>query len=181
LRPAGVFAVRARTIEHIPANAQELAGRSCQMEGVLNYLPISDRLGTAGQPTVEQFAAIRAAGYQVVINLAMPNSTNALPNESELVGAQGMAYLHIPVVWESPTAEDFERFLAVMDQNRERKVLVHCALNMRVSCFVYLYRVLRLGTPAEAAWQDVLTIWEPDGVWQRFVDDRLRDAHERAD
>lgn len=138
-----------------------------------SYLAISPTLGTAGQPTTEQLAAIRAAGYEVVVNLAVPESPNALPNEEELVTAQGMAYVHIPVVWEAPTAEDLDRFFAVMDRNRGRRVFVHCALNMRVSCFVFLYRVLRLGVPAEAAWQDVLAIWEPNPVWQQFVDDAL--------
>jgi protein tyrosine phosphatase (PTP) superfamily phosphohydrolase (DUF442 family) len=147
---------------------------------ITNYLPISDTLGTAGQPTAYQFAAIRAAGYEVVINLALSTSTNALLNEGDLVAAQGMAYVHIPVVWESPTATDLERFFAAMAQHRGRKVFVHCALNMRVSCFVFLYRVLRLGVPAETAWLDVLAIWEPDEVWQRFVDemwDLLRRNH----
>jgi protein tyrosine phosphatase (PTP) superfamily phosphohydrolase (DUF442 family) len=138
---------------------------------ITNYLAISDKLGTAGQPTAEQFAAIQAAGYEIVINLAMPDSTNALPNENELVTAEGMDYVHIPVVWESPTVEDLERFFAVMDQNQDRKVFVHCVLNMRVSCFVFLYRALRLGIPVEEAWQDVLAIWEPNEVWQRFVDE----------
>jgi hypothetical protein len=61
----------------------------------------------------------------------------------------------------------------VLDENRERKVLVHCALNMRVSCFVFLYRVLRLGVEPEVAWADVLAIWQPNEVWQRFVDAML--------
>jgi len=146
------------------------------MEQILNYLSISDALGTAGQPAAEQFAAIRAAGYEVVVNLAMPDSTNALPNEGELVAAQGMEYEHIPVVWESPTAEDLKRFFAVMDRNRGRKLFVHCALNMRVSCFVLLYRVLRLGVPAQVAWPDVLRIWQPNEVWQRFVDQMLEQS-----
>lgn len=139
-----------------------------------NYLAISDTLGTAGQPTPEQFAAIRDAGYEVVINLAVPDSPGALPNEAELVTAQGMTYVHIPVVWESPTAEDLDRFFAVMEWNRGRKVFVHCALNMRVSCFVFLYRVLRLSVPAEEAWRSVLTIWEPNEVWQRFIEGALQ-------
>jgi protein tyrosine phosphatase (PTP) superfamily phosphohydrolase (DUF442 family) len=142
--------------------------------GITNYLHISDTLGTAGQPTAEQFAAIRAAGYEVVVNLAMPGSTNALPSERELVAAEGMDYVHIPVIWESPTAHDLERLIAVMDQNQGRKVFVHCALNMRVSCFIFLYRVLRLGVPVEEAWQDVLAVWEPNEIWQQFVEDMLK-------
>jgi protein tyrosine phosphatase (PTP) superfamily phosphohydrolase (DUF442 family) len=152
-------------------------GESYLMQEILNYLLISETLGTAGQPAHGQFAAIQAAGYQLVVNLAMPGSTNFLPDEGDLVAAQGMAYVHIPVVWESPTAEDLERFFAVLDQNRDRKVLVHCAMNMRVSCFVFLYRVLRLGVSRETAWHDVLAIWEPNATWQRFIDAAL--ARER--
>ena len=148
-----------------------------QDKSIINYRQLSDMLGTAGQPTREQFAAIANAGFQVVINLAMPASTNTLHHESELVSAQGMEYHHIPVVWEAPQKEDLQKFFALMDQNHERKILVHCALNMRVSCFVYLYRVLRLVYPSVSAWQDVLAIWTPNPVWQRFVDQMLaRDA-----
>jgi protein tyrosine phosphatase (PTP) superfamily phosphohydrolase (DUF442 family) len=103
----------------------------------------------------------------------MPDSPNALSDEQDLVVAQGMEYVHIPVTWESPTAEDLEHFFAVMDQNHSRKVFVHCVMNMRVSCFVFLYRALRLGVSVEDAWQSVLTIWEPNDVWQRFIDDML--------
>ena len=141
--------------------------------GITNYLAISDTLGAGGQPAAEHFAVIRATGFEVVVNLAMSTSTNALPNEGELVAAQGMAYVRIPVAWEAPTEEDLQRFFAVMDRNRGRKVLVHCALNKRVSCFVFLYRVLRLEAPAPEAWQDVLAIWEPNEVWQRFVHNML--------
>jgi protein tyrosine phosphatase (PTP) superfamily phosphohydrolase (DUF442 family) len=143
------------------------------LAGICNYLPISDAIGTAGQPTPEQFAQIRAAGYRVVINLAMPTSTNALPNEAELVAAQGMVYVHIPVVWEAPTLDDLDRFLAAMAGFEGQKLFVHCALNMRVSCFMLLYRVIRRGVPLEeAAWVQ-RQIWEPDEVWQRFMDRAL--------
>jgi protein tyrosine phosphatase (PTP) superfamily phosphohydrolase (DUF442 family) len=142
---------------------------------ILNYQPISEALGTAGQPAADQFAAIKAAGYDLVINLAMPDSTDALPNEAELVGAHAMDYVHIPVVWDSPTAQDLERFFAVLEDNRERNIFVHCALNMRVSCFVFLHRVLRLGIPEETARQNMLAIWQPNEVWQYFIDDMLQD------
>jgi protein tyrosine phosphatase (PTP) superfamily phosphohydrolase (DUF442 family) len=141
---------------------------------ILNYLPIGPELGTAGQPGREQFAYLRAAGYEVVVNLAMPTSTGALPDEAEVVAAQGMEYVAIPVVWEAPTAKDLERFFEVMEQLRGRKVLVHCALNMRVSAFVYLYRVLRLGVPVAAARETMHLIWQPEGVWAAFIDDALR-------
>lgn len=139
------------------------------LDSLLNFYPLTPLILTAGQPTVEQFAIIREAGCQVVINLARPTSTNALPDEAELVAAQGMDYVAIPVVWEEPTLDDLARFFAVMDANRERQVFVHCALNYRVSAFVFLYRVLHLGVPHDDAVWDLLSIWEPEPYWAEFI------------
>jgi protein tyrosine phosphatase (PTP) superfamily phosphohydrolase (DUF442 family) len=143
------------------------------LDGVLNYLQSSELLGTAGQPTAEQFSDIRTAGYEVVVNLAMPDSTNALPNEAELVCEQGMEYVHIPVVWEAPKDEDLDRFFETMAQSRARKVFVHCVLNWRVSCFVYLYRVIERGIPMRVAEESLLEIWEPNPVWCSFIERSL--------
>jgi protein tyrosine phosphatase (PTP) superfamily phosphohydrolase (DUF442 family) len=140
---------------------------------ILNYLRISDTLATAGQPVRQQFREIKAAGYDLVINLAMPDSPNALPNEAELVTAHGMEYIHIPVVWEKPTADDLECFFEVMAANESRRTFVHCALNMRVSVFVYLYRVLRQAVPPDVAREAMLQIWQPDPVWSQFLRDSL--------
>ena len=43
---------------------------------IYSYLLISDCLVTAGQPTEKQFGEISRAGFDVIINLAMPTSTN---------------------------------------------------------------------------------------------------------
>ena len=146
---------------------------STQLEDVLNYLAISDTIGTAGQPGPTQFSAIRAAGYDVVVNLAMPDSANALPNEQQLVSREGMLYVHIPVVWERPTAQNLEQFFDVTARCRGKRVFVHCAMNMRVSVFVYLYRVIWLGVSQDSARVDLLRIWQPNATWQRFLDDSL--------
>lgn len=150
------------------------------MERLLNFLAISERIGTAGQPTPEQFATIGRAGYEVVINLAMPDSTHALPNEAQLVREQGLEYVHIPVVWEAPTQADLARFLELMSHYQGRKVLVHCAMNMRVSCFVLLYRVLRQGVPLDEATQMMLQVWQPDEVWQAFLERSLAEYGYRS-
>lgn len=139
------------------------------LESILNYYPFSPRLATGGQPTSEQIAELARTGFQVVINLALPTSPNALPNEAELVTAAGMEYVAIPVVWEAPTLDDLARFFAALEAAGDRPTFVHCALNWRVSCFVYLYRVLKLGLPAEEAVWDLWAIWEPNDTWQQFM------------
>jgi protein tyrosine phosphatase (PTP) superfamily phosphohydrolase (DUF442 family) len=143
------------------------------VQKIAHYLRISDTLGTAGQPTREQFVDIKAAGYQLVVNLAMLDSPDAIPNEDALVTEQGMDYVHIPVVWDAPKVKDVERFFAVMDEHRGKRVFVHCVVNKRVSCFVFLYRVIRQRVPSEIARETLLRIWEPDAVWQDLIDKSL--------
>ena len=139
------------------------------LQSVRYFLPVSARLATAGQPTAEQFDAVREAGYEVVINLALPTSTYALPDEGEAVTGRGMEYVHIPVEFDAPSAADARRFFDAMDAAAGRKVLVHCAMNMRASAFVYLYRTVREGVdPADAA-RDLHRILTPNPKWQEFL------------
>ena len=135
--------------------------------------PIGPNLITAGQPLESQFKAIREAGFNAVVNLALPTSTGALPNEGSLVTALGMAYVQLPVDFNAPSSADFRAFSGVMEAFSERRIFVHCAANMRVSAFVFLYRVLRCGTAEADAKRDLDAIWEPDQVWQKFIDDEL--------
>lgn len=136
---------------------------------IYNYLPLSDSIGTGGQPTVEQFAELKKAGYEVVVNLALSTSTNAIPNEAEIVKSEGMAYVHIPVEWENPTLEDIQQFFATLQANADKKVFVHCAMNMRVSAFMYLYRRLQQQIDEEAARRNLEEIWTPNPTWEQFI------------
>jgi protein tyrosine phosphatase (PTP) superfamily phosphohydrolase (DUF442 family) len=123
-------------------------------------------------PAPEHFAAVREAGFQAVINLALPTSDYAIPNEGALVSAQGMTYVHIPVRFDAPQPEDFERFSRAMRAFDARPVFVHCAANMRVSAFVFLHR-LRDGANRIDAERDLRKIWRPDGAWKEFINGRL--------
>lgn len=140
---------------------------------IYHYLPLLPTLATAGQPTAEQLAVIQAAGYELVINLALPTSTRALADEPELIQKLGMDYVAIPVAWETPALDDLDRFLAVMEQNSDRKIFVHCAANMRVSAFVYVYRLLKTDCDRKQALADLHQIWTPNPVWQNLIDQAL--------
>ena len=146
---------------------------SSPLSTIYNILPLADDLGTSGQPTSAQFVAIKEAGYEVVINLATGKTPRDLPNEADVVAAQGMEYIHIPVVWDNPTEADLAHFFEAMDATQHKKRFVHCIANMRVSAFVFLYRVLRQGRPMEEARATMAKIWEPNPIWHKFIDDAL--------
>ena len=139
-----------------------------------NFRAVGDRLGTAGQPTREQFRMVREAGFEAVINLALPTSDNALPNEGSVVTGLGMSYVHIPVDFKAPTSQDFRAFCRVMEAFDKRPLFVHCTANKRVSAFVFLYRVLYQRIALPEAERDLHSIWQPDQVWGRFVEEQLR-------
>jgi protein tyrosine phosphatase (PTP) superfamily phosphohydrolase (DUF442 family) len=138
------------------------------LTGIRNFVPLTPLIATSGQPTAEQLAAVRDAGYETVINL-LPPERRDLPDEARVVADLGMEYVNIPVVWTRPTEENLADFFAAMEARADRKVYVHCAVNMRVSAFCYLYRVLRLGVPPDEAEIELHDVWVPDGVWKDFI------------
>jgi protein tyrosine phosphatase (PTP) superfamily phosphohydrolase (DUF442 family) len=150
---------------------QEAAMPSPALKEIRNFYRVSDSLGSAGQPTAEQFRAVKEAGYEVVINLAPSEVQNALKNEREVVEGLGLKYVHIPVVWTAPKAEEAERFFAAMEAAKGKKLFVHCIANYRASAFVYLYRVARLGVPEAEAARDLHALWKPNETWQQFINE----------
>ena len=100
----------------------------------------------------------------------MSCSTNALPNEGAIVTDLGMVYLQIPVVWENPTLEDVKLFFSAMQAFEDKRVWVHCAKNMRVSCFIYFWQKYVLKLPEERARYPMNRIWQPTGVWQQLME-----------
>jgi protein tyrosine phosphatase (PTP) superfamily phosphohydrolase (DUF442 family) len=151
--------------------SREAAVPSPALKEIKNFHRVSDSLGSAGQPTAEQFRAVKESGYETVINLAPSESQNALKGEREVVEGLGMKYVHIPVVWTAPKVEDAEQFFAAMDAGRGKKLFVHCIANYRASAFVYLYRVTRLKVPEEEAARDLRALWQPNETWQQFINE----------
>lgn len=139
------------------------------IENIFNYLPIDDKIATGGQPTEKQLALIKKEGYQIVINLALNTSENALPNEEAIVESLGMQYVHIPINFNEPTQEDFALFCQAMQTHRE-KIFVHCAANLRVSAFMYLYRTLYQNVSEAEAKKDLYKLWQPNPTWQNLID-----------
>jgi protein tyrosine phosphatase (PTP) superfamily phosphohydrolase (DUF442 family) len=140
---------------------------------IRDFLSLSDGLATAGQPTYDQFPDIKAAGYEVVINLVPAKNPNFLQGEAERITDLGMAYVGIAVDWGNPAAADLYRFFEVMDDNRNRKLFVQCAANKRASVFVFLYRVIRLNMDEADAEDDMEEIWTPEGTWRIFIEEML--------
>ncbi len=132
---------------------------------------LPDGTGTAGQPTEAEFADVAGAGYELVVNLAMPTSPGALPDEPAIAARLGMRHIHLPIDWDQPDLASARELFRVLDAHRGRRVFVHCALNMRVSALMFAYRVARLGVSRAEATADLEEIWKPNEVWSRYVEE----------
>jgi protein tyrosine phosphatase (PTP) superfamily phosphohydrolase (DUF442 family) len=148
-----------------------------RVETIINYYELADGLVSSGQPTAQELAAIRDAGYQVIINLVPTDATMALESEKAIVEDLGLQYIHIPVIWDHPTPQNLDAFYEAMQTNRDKKVFVHCEVNYRASSFLYLYRRKSLGVEEKQARQDLQWIWVPNPTWTRFIQEmRERDS-----
>lgn len=148
------------------------------METLINFYQVTENIGTSGQPTKEQFTKISGQGYSSVINLAMHNSDNAIPEEGNIVASLGMSYFHIPVPFDQPAAEHLKKFFRLMTALEGEKVFVHCALNLRVSVFVYKYFTVCKGVAEGHGMSPILKKWLPtmDEKWKSILNMSAEDV-----
>ena len=137
---------------------------------IYNFRQAAPNLATSGQPSEEELVAIAAAGYTVIINLALHDDPRySLPDEASSVKALGLEYVHIPVRFNTPTENDLTDFFHAMKQHRESRVWLHCAANKRVTAFLGLYRHLCEGWSQRDAFALMHEVWQPDEVWSKFI------------
>lgn len=149
-------------------------------EEIYNFLALSDTIFTGGMPKADQLTDAAQRGVQIVMNLAPHSVPDALPNESALVNSLGMQYINIPVIWTTPTKDGLDRFMAIMDENKDRKIFVHCQANFRATAFVALYRILRHGWEPKDAIEDMHKIWDAEDypIWKMFIEENLKRSKE---
>lgn len=148
-----------------------------QLTDIYNYIELDETLATSGQPSVDELEAVARAGFEVVINLALHDDPRySLRDEPGTVASLGMTYVHIPVKFDAPREGDLLAFFAAMEAHADRKVLVHCAANKRVTSFIGLYRVIRQNWDLERAFASMREVWEPNEHWSPFISAMLAKA-----
>ena len=151
------------------AVAWPLAPASAAPFAAPNTVEISATLVTSGQPSAKALAALSEEGFQAVIYLAPSSVTDAVANEPELLKAQGIEFVHIPIPFMEPTESHFAQFSEQLTRLNGRKVLVHCQVNMRASTMVFLHRVIVGKESATIAYSSVTKVWSPQGPWLNLV------------
>lgn len=136
---------------------------------IVNFRQYSDTFASAGQPTREQFSALKENGFERIVYIAFTNNPNAVADEDQVVKGLGMEYMHVPVDFANPLPADFYAFADSMRRDTDKKTLLHCQVNARATAFSFLYRVIYEGVPVATAKADMNTVWQPNPVWRDFI------------
>jgi tyrosine-protein phosphatase SIW14 len=126
-------------------------GRRLEEKGVTNFGEVTPHLYRGGLLRGEGLKALKKLGINVVVD----THANDKKEEGE-VKALGMKYVAIP--WHCPWPKDevFARFLRVLDDNRGKKVFVHCRLgDDRTGMMVAAYRMAEEGWTADEAMKEM--------------------------
>jgi protein tyrosine phosphatase (PTP) superfamily phosphohydrolase (DUF442 family) len=140
-----------------------------ELSDISNYREYSPVFSSSGQPTKEQLQLLKDDGFERIVYIAFSNNGNAFADEDVVVKELGMDYVHIPVIWDQPTASDFYAFAGSMQREPDRKTLLHCQVNYRASAFSFLYRVLYEDVSVAEAKADMNSVWQPNETWRQLI------------
>ncbi|MEE4217766.1 MAG: protein tyrosine phosphatase family protein [Xanthomonadales bacterium] len=151
------------------------AARAGDLSDIENYREYSPSFSSAGQPGEEQFGLLKREGFERIVYIAFNSSRGAVENEDQVAKDLGMDYVQVPVAWEKPLKSDFYAFAGAMQQEPQKKTLLHCQANYRASAFAFLYRVLYQGVPVAEAKAAMNSVWQPDETWKELIFDVLHE------
>ena len=78
---------------------------------------------------------------------------------------------------EQPEYVQLLQFFGILNALEGQRIWVHCAKNMRVSVFIYLYRRLYLNHSEEEAVYPMRDVWVPNPTWQTFIEQAIYAYH----
>ena len=163
------FLVRFLVLLLMPTCAYALEEADPALAEITNFRQYSASFASSGQPSREQFQSLADQGFERVVYIAFTNNDNALSDADRLVKSLGMEYMHVPVDFNNPLADDFYAFADSMRRNPDKKTLLHCQVNARATAFSFLYRVIYNDVPIAEAKADMNSVWQPNAVWRDFI------------
>lgn len=141
-----------------------------QLSQIRQFDYIHEHLFTSGQPTEVQLEQIKAYGISTIINLALSDSPQALAQEDRICLNLGLNYIHLPLLWDNPSAEQGILILDLIDHLvQSQRVWLHCNNNRHAACLMYLYRQFYMDIDLATAQEKLHQLWQPDETWTGFI------------
>ena len=116
-----------------------------------NYLELTPRIGTGGQPDEAGMKQLAEKGYKYVINIRASGEKVDFAAEEKQAMDLGLRYYMVPFSAREPSEGQALAFTALMSAVKDGKVFVHCGSGARVGSLMMIYLVLEEGMPPEKA------------------------------
>jgi tyrosine-protein phosphatase SIW14 len=119
-----------------------------------NFGRVDSTYYRGGQPKGRDYAALKALGIKMVLNLT---SADADPTERAMVEGAGMRYVQIPMTTHKPpTSEQLAEFLKIVNDPAGQPVYVHCVGGRhRTGVMTAAYRMTQEGWTADQAFKEM--------------------------
>jgi uncharacterized protein (TIGR01244 family) len=151
--PFLILCVHAVMRAQIPQAAQE-----ADKPAITNFVELSARIGTGGQPTAEGLKLLAEKGYKAVVNIRTSSEQVDLAAEEKQAMQLGLRYFMVPFMPKEPNEEQAMAFNALMAALKDTKVFVHCGSGNRVGSLMMIYFALEEGMTVEKAEQEARKI-----------------------
>jgi uncharacterized protein (TIGR01244 family) len=148
--PAAAAGQPASTQPAAPAQAAPVPSAPAPGQPASQWHQPRPGLYTGGQPAPDDWAALKAQGVTMVVNLR-PDAEMAGRNEAAEVAAAGMAYIGIPVAGADAVNADNARRLWTLLKTSDAPVFVHCASGNRAGALLAIGAAHSGGMTPEAA------------------------------
>ena len=127
------------------------------LAGVPNAGQPLPELATSGQPGPQHFAALKAAGVQVIFDIRDPMEPRPF-DEPSVVRGLGMRYENVSVRQGALDDAMMEAVLAVLRTHADKPMLLHCASANRVGGVLIPYLILDHGMSEDDAVQAAMRV-----------------------
>lgn len=135
-----------------PSEAHPVA-QKIRVAGVPNFGQVTPNLYRGAQPTTKGFESLEKMGVNIVVDLREGNEGNS---EEKVVTQSRMKFISIPWRCTNPKDDYFAKFLAVMRDNADKKIFVHCRVGVdRTGMMIAAYRMSEQGWTADEALREM--------------------------
>ena len=145
--------------------------------GKVQRLHVFGSIFLASQPTQEDFKTAAENGIKTVLNLRTPQELDW--DEAALVKKLGMNYVNIPITPRTFTDEKIDQARKLLNDSKNRPLLVHCASANRVGAIWLAHRVLDHGLSYQEARKEARTVGLRSPVLEKIVQ-RYIAKHQRS-
>jgi protein tyrosine phosphatase (PTP) superfamily phosphohydrolase (DUF442 family) len=141
-----------------------------KIKNILNYRKNSEMLSTSGQPTESEIKLLKNSGFEAVINIRPDFEMHYEFDEKSEVEKLGLEYFSLPMTFDTLDTSILSMFFKLVEDQKEKKTLIHCHHNIRVSVLLALYRIIKLNWEKEDAYKELSSLMDVNINLQNYFE-----------